>query len=87
MKKVITTRNLSAFFTSAALVAIAAGASPAYAQADPQESQAAQSGESDGQTNDIVVTAQRREERLSRVPVSVVAFGAEALQERNITSE
>lgn len=37
--------------------------------------------------NDIVVTAQRREEKLSRVPVSVVAFDAEALQTRAITSE
>lgn len=36
---------------------------------------------------DIVVTAQRREERLSKVPVSVVAYGAEALQTRNIASE
>lgn len=55
-----------------------------------QEAQGAavedQAVQGDG-TNDIVVTAQRREERLSRVPVSVVAFGAEALQERNINSE
>lgn len=38
-------------------------------------------------TADIVVTAQRKEERLSKVPVSVVAFGAETLKSRNITSE
>jgi iron complex outermembrane receptor protein len=38
-------------------------------------------------SGDIVVTAQRREERLSRVPVSVVAFSAATLQTRNITSE
>ena len=38
-------------------------------------------------TSDIVVTAQRREEKLSKVPVSIVAFGAEALKTRNITSE
>ena len=36
---------------------------------------------------DIVVTAQRREEKLSKVPVSVVAFGAETLVDRAITSE
>jgi iron complex outermembrane recepter protein len=48
--------------------------------------QEAQADQADG-TNDIVVTAQRREEKLSRVPVAVVAFNAEALQERNITSE
>jgi iron complex outermembrane recepter protein len=36
---------------------------------------------------DIIVTAQRREEKLAKVPVSVVAFGAEELVSRNITSE
>ena len=36
---------------------------------------------------DIVVTAQRRSERLSRVPVSAVAFSAETLQMKVITSE
>ncbi|HEX8419655.1 MAG TPA: TonB-dependent receptor [Sphingomonas sp.] len=36
---------------------------------------------------DIVVTAQRREERLSRVPVSVSAFSADTLQTRSVTSE
>ena len=38
-------------------------------------------------TSDIVVTAQRRSERLSRVPVSVVAFNAQTLQSKVITSE
>jgi iron complex outermembrane receptor protein len=37
--------------------------------------------------DDIVVTAQRREEKLSEVPISVVAFDATAIQSRNITSE
>lgn len=36
---------------------------------------------------DIVVTAQRRSERLSRVPVSAVAFSAETLQMKAISSE
>ena len=36
---------------------------------------------------DIVVTAQRRAERLSRVPISAVAFNAETLQTKVITSE
>lgn len=38
-------------------------------------------------SGEIVVTAQRREEKLSKVPISVVAFGAEQLRTRNITSE
>lgn len=36
---------------------------------------------------EIIVTAQRREEALSKVPLSVVAFGSETLVERTITSE
>lgn len=38
-------------------------------------------------TTEILVTAQRRVERLSRVPISVVAFNALALQSKVITSE
>ena len=36
---------------------------------------------------DIVVTAQRREEKLSKVPISVVAFSAQTLQSKVINSE
>lgn len=36
---------------------------------------------------EIIVTAQRREEALSKVPLSVVAFGADTLVDRTITSE
>ena len=56
---------------SAAAVIVAALATPAFAQEQAPEEVA---------TQDIVVTAQRREEKLSRVPVAVVAYGAEALQ-------
>jgi iron complex outermembrane receptor protein len=38
-------------------------------------------------TDDIVVTAQRREQSLSKVPVAVSAFNAEILQDRNVNSE
>ncbi|MGE4304042.1 MAG: TonB-dependent receptor [Novosphingobium sp.] len=63
-----------------AVIAIASSPTAAWAQ----ETDSAESTDS---TQDIIVTAQRKEEKLSRVPVSVVAFGAEALQDRNITSE
>lgn len=56
----------------------------------PAQAQTAQAtGESNevASTQDIVVTAQRREEKLSKVPVSVVAFNAETLKSKNITSE
>ena len=53
--------------------------------AAPAMAQSAVEATSD--TTDIVVTAQRKEEKLARVPVSVVAFNAETLVSRNITSE
>lgn len=59
---------------------VAAMAQDAAAQNAPAQADAAD-------TNEIIVTAQRREERLSRVPVSVVAFDADTLQDRAITSE
>jgi iron complex outermembrane receptor protein len=79
-----------------ALMSLAAMSTPVIAQTDTgsvAQSQAEAEGVSG--TNDeatvsigeIVVTAQRRAERLSRVPVSVVAFNAEALQSKVITSE
>jgi iron complex outermembrane receptor protein len=69
---------------SALAIAVCLAASPAAAQ---ETAAAGTEDASDGATADIVVTAQRREEKLSRVPVSVVAYGSEALQTRNITSE
>jgi iron complex outermembrane receptor protein len=53
----------------------AAGAETAGAEAQPEA------------LGEITVTAQRREEKLSKVPVSVVAFAAESLVTRNIVSE
>ncbi len=66
---------------SAVALIVAAFTTPALAQAEQE--QAAEVVD----TQDIVVTAQRREEKLSKVPVSVVAYGAAALQARNIVSE
>jgi len=60
------------------LFATASISAPAWAEGDSTTTVA---------TPEIVVTAQRREEKLSKVPVSVVAFGAETLNNRNITSE
>jgi len=52
-----------------------AAAEPADAQAEPEA------------LSEVTVTAQRREEKLSKVPVSVVAFAAETVVSRNIVSE
>lgn len=64
----------------------AAFAFPAVAMAQDPAAAAPADAEAPA-TNEIIVTAQRKEERLSRVPVSVVAFDAETLQDRAITSE
>jgi len=69
-------------YVSVALVALSTSM-PAYAQEGPE-------GEADTPAavpGEIIVTAQRREESLSKVPVSVAAFDAALLAERNITSE
>jgi len=71
--------------TSMIALAVAASVAPAWAQAAPADAPAATADDSAG--SEIIVTAQRREERLSRVPVSVAAFNAEALRDRNVTSE
>ena len=68
-----------ALLAGISVLASASFSTVVHAQAAPAAANAA--------TSDIVVTAQRREEKLSKVPVSIVAFGAEALKTRNITSE
>ena len=46
---------------------------------------AQQNGVTDaGEYSEIVVTAQRREQKLSEVPLSITAISGEALQERNL---
>ncbi|WP_311269511.1 TonB-dependent receptor domain-containing protein [Sphingobium sp. WCS2017Hpa-17] len=64
------------------LIAYAQDAAPVQAQADGQSGGSADTGG----LGDIVVTAQRREQRLQDVPVAVSAFNSEALAARNITS-
>lgn len=70
----------TAYFASAAVMAIAAGlAQPALAQdasTAPQEATALE---------EIVVTAQRREQGLQEVPIAVTAFSAETLERTNAT--
>ena len=86
---------------SVALVSIASLDSAAIAQAAPAAqplpdtagqvadttAKPIAAGEDASSSADIVVTAQRRSERLSRVPVSAVAFTADTLQSKVITSE
>ncbi|WP_285021437.1 TonB-dependent receptor [Novosphingobium sp. fls2-241-R2A-195] len=70
--------------TSTMAIATAMLAMPAYAQSGAE---AAQAKDAKPEIEEIVVTAQRREQSLSKVPVSVSAFNADVLQDRNVTSE
>jgi len=73
----------SSLLAGISIFASASFAAPSFAQtADGAASSGAASS-----VSEIIVTAQRKEEKLSRVPVSVVAFGAATLKSRNITSE
>ena len=58
-------------------------ATSAYAQTAEETGSSATSG---GLTDDIVVTAQRREESLQNVPIAVSAFGEAALKSQKIES-
>lgn len=62
-------------------------AAPPPRSSDQAKSSRPAAGVESADSTEILVTAQRREERLSRVPVSVVAFNALALQSKVITSE
>lgn len=55
----------------------------AYAQAEPSQIRSADAGV-DTPSGDIVVTARRRSEELSRIPVTVTAFSGETLQRKSI---
>lgn len=65
------------FCTTATLGLLAVSMAPAYAQS-------AAAGVSESE--DIVVTARRREERLQDVPVTVTVVGAQAIEERGIAN-
>ncbi|WP_395396745.1 TonB-dependent receptor [Novosphingobium sp. BL-8A] len=65
----------------ASLIAVT---NPAFAQADARAEAAEPTTATDGGIPEIVVSAQRRVERLQDVPVSVTALGADALKSRNL---
>jgi len=69
------------------LCGCAAGMALSLVLAAPERAHAQQNAAAEeGDTDDggIIVTARRREERLQDVPVSVVAFGTEQLQQRSV---
>jgi outer membrane receptor protein involved in Fe transport len=74
----------SIYLISTAIAAVAT-ATPAWAQDDQPAPAAQESRSADGE-QDVIVTAQRREQRLQDVPIAVSAFTAEGLQERAVSS-
>jgi len=77
-------RMSSATAAIAMPVLLAAGA---FAQTAPSTEQANTAPLQAVDNSDIVVTAQRREESLSKVPLSVAALSADTLQTRVVTKE
>lgn len=76
-------RESSRFYTSCAGVALLAAvvSTPAMAQADAQNPEAVEA------SDEIIVTARRRAEDISRVPTTITAFGAEMIAERSISTQ
>lgn len=89
--KIIRTSARAALYVGSALSVLGFAASAAWAQeapVDPAVQPVAVTAAPDSeQGGEILVTAQRREQALSKVPVAVAAFNAETLQERVITTE
>jgi outer membrane receptor protein involved in Fe transport len=74
----------SIYLISTAIIAVTT-ATPAWAQDQQPAPQAQESRAADGE-QDVIVTAQRREQRLQDVPIAVSAFTSENLQERAVSS-
>ncbi|WP_295635000.1 TonB-dependent receptor [Novosphingobium sp.] len=77
-----TARNVSRRLVRVSLTALAVALSPTLAFA--QTASPAASAEDAG-INEIIVTAQRREQNLQAVPISVSAFGAEQIAKKGLT--
>lgn len=69
----------------AAVFPVTAMAQDAGGGTDPSDAQASLSD--DSASGEIIVTARRRAEDISRVPTSVTALGAEALEQRSISNQ
>jgi iron complex outermembrane recepter protein len=66
--------------------ALAQGGEQTVAESTAAAPAAAEHG-SGGEIEEIIVTARRRDESLSRVPISITAFAPSQLEERTITSQ
>jgi len=80
-----TVRN-SLWLSAATLSLVTGNAAFAQSTETPAAADQATSGESDTTFGDIVVTARRRGEQLSKVPLSISAFSGEVLAAKGITN-
>lgn len=71
---------------SSALLALAFGAAPAFAQQAPAEPPIAPAQASTDDFGTIVVTARRKSENAQTVPVAIAAFSSGKLQEKSVQS-
>ncbi|WP_298164559.1 TonB-dependent receptor [Novosphingobium sp.] len=72
-------RTKSRLFVGAAIICVSQG-SAVFAQSAPQ------TAEAPSDANEIIVTANKREENLNKVGLTITAIGGEALKERGISS-
>ncbi len=76
----VRTMTIRAMLISTALVAV----SPAFAHAGAPETNS--EAKADGELTDIVVTANRREENLQKVPIAISDFSGKSLAQSGITN-
>ena len=79
----MSSKNIRTLLLATASIAACSGAGTGHAQA---VSPAATAEESDAGVEDIVVTAQKRSERLQDVPIAVTAISGEALTAKGVAS-
>jgi iron complex outermembrane receptor protein len=81
-------RTVTQYLTSCAGAALMLStfAAPAFAQTEGAAANPQVAGDN-GPNGDIVVTARRRAEDISRVPTTVAALGADALAQRSISTQ
>ena len=79
------TKRVKFLFAIAPIVILSG---PAMSQGKPASQNAGtETSPSDASLEEVLVTAQRREESSANVPIAITAFGAEQLAQRSITTE